>query len=213
MAFVRAQLIRALGAENCFLGNDELIFYMPRSNDNYASVNSGIGAYAVGALILFIAFPIILRAICGFVLYLTIGLDWMQNGFLFWLYIFTVVSIPFWLYYSLLESSTRQVTFGMRLFGLQVADIEGKRISFGRALLRTIIKLLPFELNHLVLFLPTPIWGEPESRISHWVCCRQCADNFIFCDNVFNAAQAKHSRPCSRNDCCQCSIKRHLTSY
>jgi uncharacterized RDD family membrane protein YckC len=50
----------------------------------------------------------------------------------------------------------------MRLFGLQVADIEGKRISFGRALLRTIIKLLPFEINHLVLFLPTPIWGDPN---------------------------------------------------
>ena len=75
MAFVRVQLIRALGAENCFLGNDELIFYMPRSNDNYASVIHRVSAYAVDALILFVAFPIILGAICGFVLYLTIGLD------------------------------------------------------------------------------------------------------------------------------------------
>jgi uncharacterized RDD family membrane protein YckC len=135
---------------------------MSKSNDNYASVIRRVAAYAVDALILFIAFPIILGAICGFVLYLTIGLDWMENGFLFWLYVFSVVSIPFWLYYSLLESSMRQATFGMRLFGLQVADIEGKRISFGRALLRTIIKLLPFELNHLVLFLPTPIWSDPN---------------------------------------------------
>jgi uncharacterized RDD family membrane protein YckC len=135
---------------------------MLRSNDNYASAIRRLSAYIIDALILFIAFPTILGAISGFVLYLTIGLDWMENGFLFWLYVFSVVSIPFWLYYSLLESSARQATFGMRLFGLQVTDIEGKRISFGRALLRTIIKLLPFELNHLVLFLPTPIWDEPN---------------------------------------------------
>lgn len=135
---------------------------MSNSEQNYASVLRRLGAYAVDAVLLFIAFPTILGAICGLIFYLTIGFDWMQNGFLFWLYVFSIVSIPFWLYYSLLESSAWQATYGMRLFGLQVTDTDGRRISFGRALLRTVIKLLPFELNHLVLFLPTPIWRDPH---------------------------------------------------
>jgi uncharacterized RDD family membrane protein YckC len=135
---------------------------MSRSEDNYASVFQRVGAYAVDALILFITVPAILGAIGVLILYLTVGFDWMQNGFLFWLYVFTVTSIPIWLYYSFLESSARQATFGMRIFGLQVTDTDGKRISFGRALLRTVIKLLPFEINHLVMFLPTPIWYDPN---------------------------------------------------
>lgn len=135
---------------------------MSNSEQNYASVIRRVLAYAVDAILLFIAIPTILGAVCGLLFYLTIGFDWMQNGFLLWLYVFAVASIPFWLYYSLLESSVRQATFGMRLFSLQVTDTDGKRISFGRALLRTVIKLLPFEINHLVMFLPTPIWYDPN---------------------------------------------------
>jgi uncharacterized RDD family membrane protein YckC len=135
---------------------------MMSDDKNYASVIRRVLAYAIDAVLLFFAFPLILGAVCGLIFYLTVGFGWMQNGLLFWLYVFSTVSIPFWLYYSLLESSARQATFGMRLFGLQVADIEGKRIGFGRALLRTVVKLLPFELNHLVLFLPAPIWSDPQ---------------------------------------------------
>ena len=135
---------------------------MSNNEQNYASVIRRVGAYAVDGLILFIAFPIILGGLSGLILYLTVGFDWIRNGFLFWLYVFSIVSIPFWLYYSLLESSERQATFGMRLFGLQVTNTDGNRIGFGRALLRTVIKLLPLELNHLVMFLPTPIWSDPH---------------------------------------------------
>jgi uncharacterized RDD family membrane protein YckC len=135
---------------------------MSNSEQNYANVISRVGAYAVDAILLFIAIPTILGAVCILLFYLTVGFDWMQNGFLFWLYVFFAASIPFWLYYSLLESSARQATFGMRLFGLRVTDTDGNRIGFGRALLRTVIKLLPFEINHLVMFLPTPIWYDPN---------------------------------------------------
>ena len=129
---------------------------------NYASVTSRILAYAFDVALLFIAFPLILGAVFGLILHLTFGFDWMQNGLIFWLYVFSTVSIPVWLYFSLLESSARQATFGMRLFGLLVKDTDGNRIGFGRALLRTVVKLLPFELNHLVMFLPRPIWGDPD---------------------------------------------------
>jgi len=38
-----------------------------------------------------------------------------------------------WLYYALLESGNMQATLGKRAMGIRVADLEGNRISFGRA--------------------------------------------------------------------------------
>jgi len=38
-----------------------------------------------------------------------------------------------WLYYAFLESSSWQGTVGKRLLGLRVTDMNGNRISFGRA--------------------------------------------------------------------------------
>jgi uncharacterized RDD family membrane protein YckC len=38
-----------------------------------------------------------------------------------------------WLYYSLTESSSWQATLGKKALGLTVTDLEGRRISFGRA--------------------------------------------------------------------------------
>ena len=96
-------------------------------------------------MLLFVVFGLLLGSIVGLVLYFTVGFEWIQNGWLFWAYVFTVVSLPLWLYYSLFESSARQATIGMRLLGLRVTGLNGERISFGRALLRTVVKLIPFE--------------------------------------------------------------------
>ena len=38
-----------------------------------------------------------------------------------------------WLYYALLESSSWQATLGKKALGLEVTDLEDRRISFGRA--------------------------------------------------------------------------------
>jgi uncharacterized RDD family membrane protein YckC len=38
-----------------------------------------------------------------------------------------------WLYFSLLESSGWQATLGKKALGLEVTDLAGRRISFGRA--------------------------------------------------------------------------------
>lgn len=72
------------------------------------------------------------------------------------------VSLPTYLYFALSESSTHQATPGKRLLGLRVTDIAGNRIGFGRALLRTIVKLIPWEVTHLSLFLPTPILTDGQ---------------------------------------------------
>jgi uncharacterized RDD family membrane protein YckC len=38
-----------------------------------------------------------------------------------------------WLYYALLESSSWQATLGKKALGLEVTDMAGRRVSFGRA--------------------------------------------------------------------------------
>jgi uncharacterized RDD family membrane protein YckC/Tfp pilus assembly major pilin PilA len=46
------------------------------------------------------------------------------------------------LYWPIMESSARQATFGKQLLGLQVTDAAGARLSFVRALLRNIAKII-----------------------------------------------------------------------
>ena len=48
----------------------------------------------------------------------------------------------FILYFSVFESSWRQATPGKMMFGIFVTDESGRRLSFGRALGRTLSKLL-----------------------------------------------------------------------
>ncbi|HEX5702829.1 MAG TPA: RDD family protein [Pyrinomonadaceae bacterium] len=86
----------------------------PVVQNSYAGVIRRLGAYAVDAVLLFVAFGLLLGSIVGLVIYLTVGFDWMQNGWLLWAYVFTVISFPLWLYYSLFESSARQATIGMK---------------------------------------------------------------------------------------------------
>lgn len=44
-----------------------------------------------------------------------------------------VFAVPGWLYDALFVSSRHQATIGQMLLGIRVTDVEGRRISFGRA--------------------------------------------------------------------------------
>ncbi|MEO9967314.1 MAG: RDD family protein [Reichenbachiella sp.] len=60
------------------------------------------------------------------------------------------------LYHAGFESSPWQATFGKKYAGLVVVDLEGSRISFGRALLRIITKnlsLLLFFSGFLMIYI------------------------------------------------------------
>ena len=63
-----------------------------------------------------------------------IGADQNSDSALFTNGFSNVVSIVIgWLYSSLLESSSWQATVGKKVLGLKVTDMDGNRISFGRA--------------------------------------------------------------------------------
>lgn len=47
--------------------------------------------------------------------------------------IFWLVILLTWLYYGLLESSAWQATLGKKALGLEVTDLRGTRVTFGRA--------------------------------------------------------------------------------
>jgi uncharacterized RDD family membrane protein YckC len=53
-----------------------------------------------------------------------------------------LVTMASWLYWATLESSVWQATFGKRIFGLQVTDMAGRRVSFARASGRHFGKLI-----------------------------------------------------------------------
>ena len=57
-----------------------------------------------------------------------------------------------WVYFSLSESSRWRATLGKKLLGLEVVDLEGKRISFARASGRFFAKILS-SMTFLIGFL------------------------------------------------------------
>jgi uncharacterized RDD family membrane protein YckC len=65
--------------------------------------------------------------------------------------VFLVVAV--WLYYALMESSSRGATLGKLALGIRVTDIQGNRISFGRATGRYFAKIfsgLTFSIGYLM---------------------------------------------------------------
>ena len=83
---------------------------------------------------------------------------WQHDGPTLYLFVIATFSAPVWLYFTLLESGARGATVGKRLLGLHVTTPTGAPIGRGRAFLRTLVKLVPWELTHVAIMLPTPIW-------------------------------------------------------
>ena len=88
----------------------------------------------------------------------------LSTGLQVELWVLSSISLPAWLYFSCSEQSLRQATLGKQLFRLQVTRSDGRKIGFGRAFLRTLIKLLPWELTHLTLLIPIPIWWQTSPK-------------------------------------------------
>ncbi len=73
---------------------------------------------------------------------------------------YTFASIISWLYYALLQSSSWQATVGKRVLGLKVTDLQGNRISFGRATIRYFSKIL----SALILMIGFIMAGFTEKK-------------------------------------------------
>ncbi len=76
---------------------------------------------------------------------------------------FCTTVLPFTLYFSLQESSLAQATWGKSKAKIHVVTLKGERVKFWRALLRSAVKFLPWQVAHTCIFfipyhLPQPGW-------------------------------------------------------
>jgi uncharacterized RDD family membrane protein YckC len=78
---------------------------------------------------------------------------------------FLLVTLPITLYFALSESSGRQATWGKQRLKLKIADGNGNRIRFGRAFARTLLKFVPWELSHTLIW---QIYSSPGVE-SAWI--------------------------------------------
>jgi uncharacterized RDD family membrane protein YckC len=65
---------------------------------------------------------------------------------------FLFITLPVTLYFAVAEASPRQATWGKQKLKLKVTDRVEKRVSFWRALGRTILKFIPWELSHTLIW-------------------------------------------------------------
>lgn len=91
--------------------------------------------------------------------------EWFKNSINMQLYVWLTISIPVWLYFTYFDSKKTKGTFGKRLFKIQVRSISGHRISFGKSFLRTILKLLPWEIAHFGVIFPEPIYYAENPNV------------------------------------------------
>jgi len=97
--------------------------------------------------------------IAGYIVIITIMLwlihasEWLfTNRIQAQLSAFLLLTFPVILYFSILESSAQQATWGKHKAGLRVIDQNGGRISFVRALARTLLKFIPWEISHTLIW-------------------------------------------------------------
>lgn len=75
-----------------------------------------------------------------------------ETGPAIWVATILTISVPSWTYFAVADTSPSGATAGKRLLRLRTRTADGARLSPTRALLRTAVKLAPWELTHLSMF-------------------------------------------------------------
>jgi uncharacterized RDD family membrane protein YckC len=65
---------------------------------------------------------------------------------------FFLITLPVSLYFVFGESSVQRATWGKKRIGLAVTDLNGARLTFWRSFTRTLLKFIPWELSHTLIW-------------------------------------------------------------
>ncbi len=103
------------------------------SQDVYAGFWRRFAAIIVDGILLWIVQVIFFRSLAFKMFVFTPGLFFKMY---FWSILIS------WLYFALMESSSKQATLGKMLIGIKVTDLDGNRIGFGKATGRYFSKLI-----------------------------------------------------------------------
>jgi uncharacterized RDD family membrane protein YckC len=118
-----------------------------------------LAARRAGAFLLDILFIFMVAGPLGFFIQRLIS-DPPQTGMGIWINILWSFSLPTWLYFSLSDRSKTGRTIGKRIFKLQVIGQRKERLGWELALVRTAIKLLPWEIIHFSVFALSKDLGQ-----------------------------------------------------
>ena len=126
--------------------NDDTAFSCSECSANLSSVysqNNGQLPY-VGFWRRFAAYFIdaIILNIIGMFPGWVIGIVFDDSIFSIMFYSFAISTLVWTLYFGYFESSKKQATLGKQALGIKVTDLEGNRISFGKAVARYVVKLI-----------------------------------------------------------------------
>lgn len=85
------------------------------------------------------------------------------------------------LYYAGLESSASQATLGKRLLGIKVVDMEGRRLSFGRALGRWFAAALSYITFYIGFLMAA--FTERKQALHDFIASTQVVDRWAYTDH------------------------------
>ena len=128
---------------------------------SYAGFWKRAGAFALDYIIIF-----------GYLIALTLLLLFLNNifnsdRFLFKTRVqsqfmgFLFVTLPITLYFAFGESSSRQATWGKQRQKLKVTDYNGNKVGFWRAFARALLKFIPWEISHTLVWA---IYFSPQTN-------------------------------------------------
>jgi uncharacterized RDD family membrane protein YckC len=78
---------------------------------------------------------------------------------------FLIVTLPVTLYFAIFESSARQATWGKQRLKLKVVGRDENRIGVWRSLGRTLLKFVPWEISHTLIW---QLYFSPQAE-SVWI--------------------------------------------
>ena len=87
----------------------------------------------------------------------------LPSGWTLHLWVSLSTTAPFLAYFSWAFASEQGATAGQRMLAIAVRSRDGERLSAGKSLVRAIVLLLPFELNHALMFHAAPWAGGPST--------------------------------------------------
>lgn len=125
-----------------------------------AGIARRLVAFLVDVVVVYVAVVVLLQMVLD-PLRDALGPGWVRVGWFYIGYTLLTVSLPTWLYFAGYESSQQQSTLGKQWLGIDVTGPNGGESPFWRTLLRTVLKLLPFEIAHMAIALPANPFVSP----------------------------------------------------
>jgi len=93
--------------------------------------------------------------------------EWFEISLNLQLYVLLTISLPVWFYFAYFDSNRSNGTIGKRIMKLVVLDYKNEKVNLKKSFFRTLMKLAPWEISHVGLIFPTPLYfsQNPEIRI------------------------------------------------